>query len=113
MQGSRASRPGPRAWFGGYPLPPCNLQVGDPRAETPAGFELLGTALFEDPIEMTREEFADYQLPVSHCVAAAERGTPRSEIRDWLLASTAPLFGDESTRVLQFLGTITCLRRLP
>jgi hypothetical protein len=62
---------------------------------------------------MTREEFADYQLTVSHCVAAAERGTPRSEIRDWLLASTAPLFGDASTRVLQFLGTITCLRRLP
>ncbi len=106
-----------RAWtvalFDRYPLPARNLQVGDPRAETPAGFELLGSDLFEDPIEMTREEFADYQLTVSHCVAAAERGTPRSEIRDWLLASTAPLFGDASTRVLQFLGTITCLRRLP
>jgi ubiquinone/menaquinone biosynthesis C-methylase UbiE len=102
-----------RALFDRYPLPPRNMQVGDPRAETPAGFELLGTDLFEDPIEMTREEFADYQLTVSHCVAAAERGTPRSEIRDWLLASTAPLFGDASTRVLRFLGAITCLRRLP
>ena len=102
-----------RALFDRYPLPPRNMQVGDPRAETPAGFELLGSDLFEDPIEMTREEFADFQLTVSHCVAAAERGTPRSEIRDWLLASTAPLFADASTRVLQFLGTITCLRRLP
>ncbi|HEY5170562.1 MAG TPA: class I SAM-dependent methyltransferase [Acidimicrobiia bacterium] len=106
-----------RAWVGElfrrYPLPPRNPQVGDPRAETPAGFELLGSELFEDPIEMTPDVFADYQLTVSHCVAAAERGTPRSEIRDWLLASTAPLFGDNSTRVLQFLGTITCLRRLP
>jgi ubiquinone/menaquinone biosynthesis C-methylase UbiE len=106
-----------RAWAGElfrrYPLPPRNPQVGDPRADTPAGFELVGSELFEDPIEMTPDAFADYQLTVSHCVAAAERGTPRAEIRDWLLASTAPLFGDSSTRVVQFLGTITCLRRLP
>jgi len=105
-----------QAWvgelFARYPLPPRNPQVGDPRAETPAGFELVGTDLFEDPIEMTREEFVDYQLSVSHCVAAAERGTPRSDIRAWLLASTAPLFGTSATRVLQFIGTITCLRRL-
>jgi ubiquinone/menaquinone biosynthesis C-methylase UbiE len=97
--------------FARYPLPPRNPQVGDPRAETPPGFELVGTDLFEDPIEMTRAEFVDYQLSVSHCVAAAERGTPRSEIREWLLESTAPLFGSASTRVLQFIGTITCLRR--
>jgi ubiquinone/menaquinone biosynthesis C-methylase UbiE len=104
-----------RAWvgelFARYPLPPRNPQVGDPRAETPAGFELVGTDLFEDPIEMTRAEFVDYQLSVSNCVAAAERGTPRSELRQWLLDSTAPLFGSSSTRVLQFIGTITCLRR--
>ena len=61
---------------------------------------------------MTPDAFADYQLTVSHCVAAAERGTPRAEIRDWLLASTAPLFGDSPRRLL-FVGTITCLRRLP
>ena len=102
-----------RALFDRYPLPPRNPQVGDPRSETPAGFELVGTDLFEDPIEMTREEFAEYQLSVSHCVAAAERGTPRAEIRAWLLESTAPLFGASPTRVLQFAGTITCLRRLP
>jgi len=105
-----------QAWvgelFARYPLPPRNPQVGDPRAETPRGFALVGTDLFEDPIEMTREEFVDYQLSVSHCVAAAERGTPRPEIRAWLLESTAPLFGSSATRVLQFIGTITCLRRL-
>jgi ubiquinone/menaquinone biosynthesis C-methylase UbiE len=105
-----------QAWVGElfhrYPLPPRNHQVGDPRSETPDGFELVGTDLFEDPIEMTRDEFVDYQLSVSHCVAAAERGTPRAELRAWLLDSTAPLFGDASTRVLQFVGTITCLRRL-
>ena len=48
-----------QAWvgelFARYPLPPRNPQVGDPRAETPRGFELVGTDLFEDPIEMTRE----------------------------------------------------------
>ena len=106
-----------RAWtvalFERYPLPPRNLQVGDPSAQTPPGFELIGTDLFEDPIEMTRDEFADYQLSVSHCVAAAERGVPREEIRAWLLESTAPLFGNAPTRVLQFVGSITCLRRLP
>ncbi len=106
-----------RVWMGAlfdrYPLPRRNQQVGDPRAETPVGFELIANEFFEDPIEMTPDDFADYQLTVSHCVAAAERGTPRSEIRAWLLESTAPLFGAASTRVLQFIGTITCLRRLP
>jgi ubiquinone/menaquinone biosynthesis C-methylase UbiE len=102
-----------RALFARYPLPPRNPQVGDPRAETPVGFALLATESFEDPIEMTPEAFAAYQLSVSHCVAAVERGTLRSEIHDWLLASTAPLFGDSPTRVLQFAGLITCLRRLP
>jgi ubiquinone/menaquinone biosynthesis C-methylase UbiE len=106
-----------RAWIGElferYPLPARNPQVGDPRSATPPGFELAGTDLFEDPIAMTRDGFADYQLSVSHCVAAVERGTPRSEIRAWLLESTAPLFGTAETRVLQFVGTITCLRRLP
>jgi ubiquinone/menaquinone biosynthesis C-methylase UbiE len=105
-----------RAWIGElfarYPLPPRNQQVGDPRAETPAGFASLGTDVFEDPIAMTPEAFAAYKLSVSHCVAAVERGTPRSEIHDWLIASTAPLFGDAPTRVLEFVGTITCLRRL-
>jgi hypothetical protein len=44
--------------------------------------------------------------------AAAERGTPSAEIRSWLLESAAPLF-DSSTRSVLFVGTITCLRRLP
>ena len=108
--------PGFRDWvtevFARYPLPPRNPQVGDPRAETPRGFENMGSEFFEDPIAMTPDEFVDYQLTVSHCVAAAERGVPREEIRAWLLASIAPLYGDAPTRTLQFLGSITCLRRV-
>jgi ubiquinone/menaquinone biosynthesis C-methylase UbiE len=104
-----------RALFDRYPLPPRNPQVGDPRSETPKGFDLVGTEMFEDPIEMTRREFADYQLTVSNCVAAAERGAPRTEILEWLLESTASLFGDDddATRVVLFVGSNTCLRRLP
>jgi ubiquinone/menaquinone biosynthesis C-methylase UbiE len=98
--------------FARYPLPPRNPQVGDPRSETPAGFELVGTDTFEDPIEMTQDAFVDYQITVSNCVAAVERGTPESELRAWLLDSTAPLFAS-STRSVLFVGTITCLRRLP
>jgi len=98
--------------FARYPLPPRNPQVGDPRSETPAGFELLGAEFFEDPIKMTREEFADYQITISSCVAAAQRGTPLADIHAWLMESTAALFAN-STRVVQFLGSITCLRRLP
>jgi len=100
-----------RELFKRYPLPPRNPQVGDPRSETPAGFELVAGEFFEDPIDMTHDEFVDYQLTVSHCVAAVERGTPRAEIRRWLLTSTAPLFGGAATRTLEFLGSITCLRR--
>jgi ubiquinone/menaquinone biosynthesis C-methylase UbiE len=113
MRGVDVFRDWARELFDRYPLPPRNPQVGDPPAETPAGFELLGTDTFEDPIEMSADAFADYQLTVSHCVAAAERGTPRAEIREWLLASTAPLFGDAPARVLVFGGMITCLRRRP
>jgi ubiquinone/menaquinone biosynthesis C-methylase UbiE len=100
-----------------YPLPPRNPQVGDPRSQTPDGFEVVGTDTFEDPIEMTHEAFVDYQITVSSCVAAAERGIPQAEIRNWLLESSAPLFDTPapgtSTRSVTFDGAITCLRRLP
>jgi len=99
-----------RAAFDAFPLPARNLQVGDPRATTPDGFEKVGDEFFGDDIEMTHEGFADYQLTISNFVAAAERGTSRTELRAWLLESTAPLFAGASTRVLRFLGSITCLR---
>ncbi len=103
-----------RAWakelFERYPLPPRNAQVGDPRSETPAGFEHVASEAFDDPIEMTREEFVDYQMSVSHIVAAAERGTPRAELRAWLIESLAPVFDGVETRTVRFLGSVTCLR---
>jgi SAM-dependent methyltransferase len=101
-----------RELFARYPLPPRNAQVGDPRAETPAGFDLVGSETLDDPIAMTHDAFVDYQLTVSHCVAAVERGAAEAEVRDWLLASTAPLFGG-ATRTVQFVASITCLRRRP
>lgn len=55
----------------------------------PDGFEVVGTDLFEDPITMTR-----------------------AEIRDWIYTSSESLFGDSPLEI-QFLGTITALRRLP
>ncbi len=96
-----------------YPLPPRQHQVGDPRAVTPAGFESAGDELFEDPIAMTPEEFADYQLSISNCVHAMEQGIARDEIRSWLLESTEPLFAGAPTRSVTFLGSIACLRRVP
>jgi hypothetical protein len=101
-----------REVFRRYPLPPRNPQVGDPRIEVPVGFEGAGSDTFEDPIEMTRETFAEYLVTVSNFVDAVERGTPRDTIHAWLLDSLAPLF-DGSTRVVQFVGSITCLRRVP
>jgi ubiquinone/menaquinone biosynthesis C-methylase UbiE len=102
-----------RELFRRYPLPPRNAQVGELTSEQPDGFEILDAETFDDPIEMTHGDFADYQLTISGAVAAVERGIPRQEIRAWLLESTAPLFADASTRVLHFIGVITCLRRLP
>jgi ubiquinone/menaquinone biosynthesis C-methylase UbiE len=100
-----------RTMLRAYPLPERNAQVGDPRADTPEGFEKVADEFFGDDIEMTADAFADYQLSISNFVSAAERGTPRDELRAWLLESTAPLFEGASTRVLRFLGSITCLRR--
>jgi SAM-dependent methyltransferase len=94
-----------------YPLPPRNPQVGDPSAQTPSGFDKIGEEFWGDDVEMTHDGFADYQLTISNFVAAVERGVPRPELRTWLLDSTAPLFEGAGTRVLRFLGSITCLRR--
>jgi ubiquinone/menaquinone biosynthesis C-methylase UbiE len=99
-----------RTLFERYPLPPRAKQVGDPRAETPAGFRLVGEELFEDPIAMTHDEFVDYQLTVSHCVAAVERGEPRADVRAWVAETSAPLFAGHATQTVAFLGSITCLR---
>jgi hypothetical protein len=58
---------------------------------------------------MTLDHMVDYQLTVSHCVAAVERGTPRAEVRQWLHDSLAPLF-DEPTKTVRFFAAATCLR---
>ncbi len=94
-----------------YPLPPRNPQVGDPRSLTPAGFEAIDDEFFADDIQLTHEQFADYQLTISTFVAAAERGTPIDDLRAWILDSTAPLFAGAPTRGVRFLGSITCSRR--
>jgi SAM-dependent methyltransferase len=94
-----------------FPLPPRAPQVGDPRSETPPGFEHIGDEFFDDDIAMTPDEFADYQLTISNFVSAAAAGTDPAELRAWLIDSTAPLFAGHATRTVRFLGSITCLRR--
>jgi len=100
-----------RAAFKQYPLPPRTHQVGDPRAELPVGFELVGDDLFTDDIAMSAEAFADYQLTISNFVAAVEAGTPRTELRDWILETTEPFFAGHPERTVRFLGSIRCVRR--
>jgi ubiquinone/menaquinone biosynthesis C-methylase UbiE len=94
-----------------YPLPARNPQVGDPRSVSPDGFEPVDDEFFVDDIALTHEQFCDYQLTISTFVAAATRGTPRTELRAWLIDSTAPLFAGAETRTVRFLGSITCSRR--
>jgi SAM-dependent methyltransferase len=94
-----------------YPLPPRTKQVGDARAELPAGFELVGDELFGDDIAMSPDALADYQLTISNFVAAVEAGTPRSELRDGIIETTEPFFAGHSERTVRFLGSIRCLRR--
>ncbi len=96
--------------FTRYPLPPRNPQVGDPRAVTPDGFEPVADEAFDDDIAMTNEQLADYALTISNLVAAVERGTPRAELRVWILETTAPLFAGVETRTVRFLASVTCLR---
>jgi len=95
-----------------YPLPARNPQVGDPRSLSPDGFEAVDDEFFVDDIALTHEQFCDYQLTISTFVAAAERGTSRSELRAWLTDSTAALFAGAEIRTVRFLGSITCSRRL-
>jgi len=113
MEGVDAFGDWVRELFARYPLPPRNPQVGDPATMMPDGFELVADETFDDPIAMTNDEFVDYQITVSHCVAAVERGTPRDDVRAWLAASTAPLFGNEPARVFRFIASVRVLRRLP
>ena len=93
-----------------YPLPPRTLQVGDPRVEVPSSFEKVGDEFYGDDIAMTQSEFVDYQLTLSTCVVPVENGTPREEIREWLTTSTTDLFAGAPSRLVRFLGSVTCLR---
>ena len=93
-----------------HPLPPRNAQVGDPRGATPAGFEKVGDEFYADDIEMTQQQFVDYQLSISNFVAAAERGAPVDSLRGWLKETTAPFFAAAPVRAVRFLGSLTCLR---
>jgi ubiquinone/menaquinone biosynthesis C-methylase UbiE len=113
MRGTPQFREWIEELFARYPLPPRGAAVGDPKAAAAEGFEVVADESFDDDIAMTRDEFADYQLTVSHCVAAADRGTPRDELRAWLLESTEPLFDGAPTKTVRFYAAITCLRRSP
>lgn len=93
-----------------YPLPPRNPQVGDPRSVTPDGYEVLGDEMFADDIELTCEQLVDYQLTISNFVAAVERGESRDALRVWALETLEPLFADTETRIVRFVGSVTCLR---
>jgi ubiquinone/menaquinone biosynthesis C-methylase UbiE len=101
-----------RAALAEFPLPERSHMVGDPRAETPAGFTKVGDEFFADDIELSHEAFADYQVTISNFVAATEPGTPRAQVRDWLLATTAPFYDGVASRTVRFLGSVTCLRPL-
>jgi ubiquinone/menaquinone biosynthesis C-methylase UbiE len=98
-----------RELFDRYPLPPRGAAVGDPALAHTAGFEVIADEAFDDDIVMTQHEFADYQLTLSHCVAAVDRGIPPAEVHAWLMDSTAPMFAD-GPRTIRFLGSITVLR---
>jgi len=93
-----------------YPLPPRNPQVGDPRAETPAGFEAVAEEFFADDIDMTQQQFVDYQMSISNFVAAGERGVPRDELRSWLFESTSSFYAAVDIRTVRFLASVLCLR---
>jgi SAM-dependent methyltransferase len=96
--------------FERHPLPPRNHQVGDPRGEAPDTFDRIAEEFYADDIPMTQDEFVDYQLSLSNFVAASERGTPATELRDWLVTTTAPFYEGAAVRTVRFLGTVTCLR---
>jgi len=100
-----------RAALERFPLPPRNPAVGDPRAETPAGFEKIGDEFFDDDIEMTHAQLVDYQLSVSNFVDAVERGEALAGVRAWVYETTAPYYEAAKTRTVRFLGSLTCLRR--
>ena len=109
VRGAPAFRDWVGRLFEEFPLPPRGPQVGSGEAETPEGFELVADESFDDDIEMTLDQFVDYQLTVSHCVAAVDRGRPRAEVRAWLVDSLEPVFGG-SPHLIRFFGAFTCLR---
>ncbi len=94
-----------------YPLPPRSPQVGDPRSMEPDDFEKIGDEFFADDIEMTHGQLTSYQLTISNFVDAMEKGTSRAELEAWTAGTTAPLFEGAATRVVRFLGSISCFRR--
>ena len=83
------------------------------RRRRPTGFETVADEFFADDIEMTQR--AVRRLPAARSATSsppAERGTPRAELRAWLLESTAPLFAgvDDAHRALPRLGHLPTRR---
>jgi SAM-dependent methyltransferase len=109
VRGTPLFREWVRELFERYPLPPRGAAVGDPALAHTAGFAVVVEDAFDDDIDMTQHTFADYQLTLSHCVAAVDRGVPRAEVRAWIMKSTTPMFAD-GPRTVRFLGSLTLLR---
>jgi ubiquinone/menaquinone biosynthesis C-methylase UbiE len=99
-----------RAVLERFPLPARNLLVGDPRGDTPPGFDKVGDEFYADDIEMTQAQLVDYQLSVSNFVDAAQRGESLADLRAWIRDTTAPYFVGVPIRTVRFLGSLTCLR---
>jgi SAM-dependent methyltransferase len=93
-------------------VPQKPVPWNDAEAWRAAGFGLLHHDRFTNAVSFTPAGFVDYLVTLSSVVAAVEGGRETlGSARDWLLGSTAHLFGGAAEASFPFWGPITILRR--
>jgi SAM-dependent methyltransferase len=94
-----------------FPRPPSpDPLVADDEAAR-CGFGVPIHRTFEAPCSFTASRYADFLMTESNVIAAVEYGERSAEeVRGWLGAELAPLFGGEA-RAVTFAGYIQTLQR--
>jgi len=92
-----------------YPAPFRGAGFG-PRSEMPAGFRSIGHATYEDPREMTCEQFVGYHLSQSIALMGTKaRGETVAAARAWLETELSQFIPADTTSSARFVGSVSCL----
>lgn len=95
-----------------YPTPPRNPTVITGALAEAHRFQLMSEDSLLHEIEMSADEFIDYELSTTNVIAMVERGESSFDAAAvWMRRSMSSLFEGRSTGTFEFVGKIWCLQK--